>query len=387
LDKRNGIALRYWHRHARADRRSPGLQQTPLMPTRRPPPRYRSAAKIAWQRLWARQFDNAICWWIASGAAALLGMASPLRGRSLLIALAIAPVLVGMLHLIYEVLMLTMFGTTIGKSVFGLRLETKDGKRPEFVRVCRRSIGAWLQGSYAYVLFPLATLYAWNKSHEDLRIKGVTAWDAHSETRVIGPLLPIWHVSAGAAMAIAAFGMVLTLQTSVRRDNTARMPANDPARSVAAGTIQPTPSSAASAASTPEGSVAAQTQNLQIGAIQSGNAVFPANSAQKSFAIAAPPGRPSASKSAEVLALWAEHTYPYLVADGAERRAMFAWMVAGTRVGLSRRAALALGIDTVVSGREGGSGVCWPTELPPDRIPKEPPGVPQAVVLGIRCDH
>jgi hypothetical protein len=50
---------------------------------------------------------------------------------------------------------------------------------------------------------------------------------------------------------------------------------------------------------------------------------------------------------------------------------MFAWMIAGTRVGLARGAALALGIDTVFSGRENGSGVCWPAELPPDRMPRK----------------
>lgn len=354
------------------------------MPTQ-PRPRTRSAAKIAWQRLWARQFDNAICWWLASGAAALLGMATPLRGRSLLIAIVMAPVLVGVLHLAYEVLMLAIFGTTIGKSVFGLRVETKRGQRPEFARVLSRSAGVWLRGSYAYVLFPLPQLYVWNKSHGDLRVKGVTSWDARSETRVIGPLLPIWHLSAGAAMAIAAFAMVLTLQVAARRDNAAIPLANEPAKSMAAGAIQPAPSSNEAAASASEKSLAAQMENLKIGAIQGGNAVYPANSPQKSFAIAAPPGRPAASKSAEVLALWAEHTYPYLVGDTPERRAMFAWMVAGTRVGMSRSAALALGIDTVVSGRAGGRGVCWPAELPPDRLPKAPPGIPQAVVLGVRC--
>lgn len=66
---------------------------------------------------------------------------------------------------------------------------------------------------------------------------------------------------------------------------------------------------------------------------------------------------------------------------------MFAWMIAGTRVGLPRGAALALGIDTVFSGRENGSGVCWPAELPPDRMPKEIASSPEKVVLGVRCER
>ena len=304
-------------------------------------------------------------------------MAPPVRLPNLLIAIAIGAMLVGVLHLVYEALMLTVFGTTIGKSVFGLRVQTRRGKKAEFSRFFRRSLGAWLWGSYAYVLFPLATLFAWKKSYDEFRLNGRTYWDKQSKTRVIGAVLPMWHLSAGAALAIAAYGMVLMSLTAGRTDNAA------PATS----RTEPMPSPADAAESAAAASAAAAANSAQIGAIQNGNAVFLANSAQKSFAIKTPPARPSASKSAEELAIWAERTYPYFVADGPERRAMFAWMIAGTRVGLPRGAALALGIDTVFSGRENGSGVCWPAELPPDRIPKEVASSPEKVVLGIRCER
>jgi RDD family len=304
-------------------------------------------------------------------------MAAPVRLPNLLIAIAIGAMLVGVLHLVYEALMLTVFGTTIGKSVFGLRVETRRGKKAEFSRLFRRSLGAWLWGSYAYVLFPLATLFAWKKSYDEFRLNGRTYWDKQSKTRVIGAVLPMWHLSAGAALAIGAFGMVLMSLTAGRADNAA------PATSRG----QPMPPPADAAESAAPASAAAAANSAQIGAIQNGNAVFLANSAQKSFAIKAPPARPSASKSAEELAIWAERTLPYFVADGPERRAMFAWMIAGTRVGLPRGAALALGIDTVFSGRENGSGVCWPAELPPDRMPKEIASSPEKVVLGVRCER
>src|SRR5450759_3298142 len=131
----------------------------------------------AWPRFWARQFDNAICWGIATGTASLLGMAAPVRLPNLLIAIAIGAMLVGVLHLVYEALVLTVFGTTIGKSVFGLRVQTRSGKKAEFTRLFRRSLGAWLWGSYAYVLFPLATLFAWKKSYDEFRLNGRTYWD------------------------------------------------------------------------------------------------------------------------------------------------------------------------------------------------------------------
>src|SRR5205085_11046557 len=113
---------------------------------------------------------------------------------------------------------------------------------------------------------------------------------------------------------------------------------------------------------------------------------FIADGPRKSFAIKAPAARPGAGKSTEELALWAERTYPYFLADGPERRAMFAWMVAGTRVGLPRNAALALGIDTVVSGRESARGVCWPVMLAPERIPRDVARDSNQGALGIRCE-
>ena len=339
-------------------------------------------AARAWPRFWARQFDNAVCWVIVTGMAGLLGIASPVRLPNLLLAIAIGAMLVGVLHLAYETLLLTLFGTTIGKSVFGLRVQTRRGRKAEFPRFFRRSLGAWLWGSYAYVLFPLATLFAWKKSYDEFRLNGRTYWDEQSKTRVIGAVLPLWHLSAGAALTIAAFGMVLMSLTAGRADKAAA--ARVGAESQAAGPMQTTPSAdaAASAAAT---SAIADANSGQIGAIENGVAVFFDD--KKSFAIVALPGRPSANAPAEQMARWAERTYPYFVGDGPERRALTEWLIAGTRIGVPRGAALALGIDTVVSGRQNGRGVCWPVLLPPDRIPKDVALHPEKGGLGIRCER
>jgi uncharacterized RDD family membrane protein YckC len=340
-------------------------------------------AELVWPRFWARQFDNAICWGIAAGTASLLGMASPARLPNLLIVIAIGAMLVGVLHLVYEALMLTALGTTIGKSVFGLRVQTRHGRKAEFSRFFRRSLGAWLWGSYAYVLFPLATLFAWKKSYDEFRLNGRTYWDKQSKTRVIGAVLPMWHLSAGVALTIAVFGMVLMSLTTGRADKAAA--ARVGAESQAASPIQPTPPSADAAASAPAASAIADANSAQIGAIENGVAVF--LDRKKSFAIVALPGRPSANAPAEQMARWAERTYPYLVGDGPERRALTEWLIAGTRIGVPPGAALALGIDTVVSGRQNGRGVCWPVLLPPDRIPKEVATHPEKGGLGIRCER
>lgn len=348
------------------------------MPTRQRSTRRRfhprTAAKLAWPRFWARQFDDAICWWLAAGTAAGLGMAAPLRGRDLLIAALVAPLVVGVLHLIYEVLALTILGTTIGKAVFGLRVETQRGKRADVKRLIDRSVGAWLLGSYAYVLFPLAASHAWKNSRDRLRAEGLTRWDAESETEVTGPALPFWHLSIGAALAVAAFAMVVLWQAT-GRDNIAAM-------AESSATMSPASGGSISSPSEPR-----PVPGAEIGAVQDGRAVFPPESTQKSFVIPVQAARPGTDKTIETLALWAEHTYPYLKQDGPERRAMFSWMVAGTRVGMSRSAGLALGIDTVIAGRENGRGVCWPADLPPGRSLTIAGGDPQQAALGIRCEH
>ncbi len=309
-------------------------------------------------------------------------MALPVRLPNLLIVITIGAMLVGALHLVYEALMLTVFGTTIGKSVFGLRVQTRRGKKAEFARLFRRSLGAWLWGSYAHVLFPLATLFAWKKSYDEFHLNGRTYWDKQSKTRVMGAVLPMWHLSAGAALTIAAFGMVLMSLTAGLAGNAtaARAGAEPPTASA----IQPTPQPADAAASAAATSAIADANSGQIGAIQNGVAVFLDD--KKSFAIVVLPGRPSANAPAEQMARWAERTYPYFVGDGPERRALVEWLIAGTRIGVPRGAALALGIDTVVSGRQNGRGVCWPVLLPPDGIPKDVAIHPEKGGLGIRCE-
>ena len=199
--------------------------------------------------------------------AGLLGLASPVRLSNLLIAIAI--------------------GATAGRSAASaLRNADADGVRHDArqvgVRTARSNAALAGKrnsplfppqpgvhgsgGSYAYVLFPLATLFAWKKSYDEFRLNGRTYWDKQSKTRVIGAVLPMWHLSAGAALTIAAFGMVLMSLTAGRADKTAA--ARVGAESQAAGPIQPTPPSADAAAPAVATSAIADANSGQIGAIQ-----------------------------------------------------------------------------------------------------------------------
>src|SRR5207237_10758241 len=100
------------------------------------------------------------------------------RGADLMLDLLYGPPLLGLLQLGYEAVLVTVLGTTIGKAIMGLRVETQYGRRVEFARACGRSGSVWLKGSYAYVMFPVLTLLAWNAAARDLKARGVTWWGA-----------------------------------------------------------------------------------------------------------------------------------------------------------------------------------------------------------------
>ncbi len=294
---------------------------------------------------------------------AALGVKLRTRGADLLLEALYGPPLVGLLQLGYEALLVTLLGTTIGKAIMGLRVETQYGRRVEFARACGRSASVWLKGSYAYVMFPLLTTFAWSAAARDLKLRGSTAWDAEWEIEVVGAPLARWHLALGATVAIALTGIVIALQTQVPG-----------ARETATGLTERASRPIAAPAATSGADVAAKTATADAQRFE------PA-----SFPVRTPPGRPDRNESAENLAIWAEKSYGFFAKDGPARRAMFAWMVAGTRVGLPRNHALALGIDIVVSGLESGHGVCWPAAKPPADAGST--GNVARLVSNLRCER
>ncbi len=297
---------------------------------------------------------------------AALGIALPIKRSDALIAWLYWPPLIGLLHLGYEAVSLTLLGTTVGKAIMGLTVRTQFGRRIEFARACGRSAGVWLKGSFAYVLFPALTLIAWTYAAGELKKRGSTSWDASWETEVVGAPVPAWRLGAGAALALAIAGVLLVLQISGpgKRD-TLLTSAKLPNRSITAATGTGANDRTASTADA------------------SRDAADKSSAGSIAFPITTPPGRPDMNRSVEELALWAERAYPFFVNDGPARRALFAWMIEGSRLGLQRNHALALGIDTVVSGLESGHGLCWPTAKPTDSSTPSS----SKPTLGIRCER
>lgn len=295
---------------------------------------------------------------------AALGVAPSIKSGDALIEWLYWPPLVGLLQLAYEAVSLTLLGTTVGKAIMGLSVRTQFGRRIEFARACGRSAGAWLKGSFAYMLFPALTVVAWTSAANELKKRGSTSWDTSWETEVVGAPLPAWRLGAGAALALTVAGVLLVLQISGPGKRDALLAsAKLPNRPISATAPAAANDSAATTAS-------------QAATDKSGGASI-------AFPVTTPPGRPDMNRTVEELALWAERTYPVFANDGPARRALFAWMIEGSRAGLQRNHALALGIDTVISGLESGHGLCWPTVKPPDsNTPSN--GKP---TMGVRCER
>ena len=116
---------------------------------------------MRWPRFWARQIDSSFCLAAALTIMAALGARLRTRGADLLLEFLYGPALLGLLQLGYEAFLVAVLGTTIGKAIMGLRVETQYGRRVEFARACGRSASVWLRGSYAYVMFPVLTTFAW----------------------------------------------------------------------------------------------------------------------------------------------------------------------------------------------------------------------------------
>lgn len=111
-----------------------------------------------------------------------------------------------------EALLLSMFGTTPGKAIFGLYVQVKDsgtrdkrGILPDFFPALGRSLGVWLIGYGAGL--PLFTMVTMTFGFFQLMTKGSVLWDRKYGTEVVLRPPTIWRF----VLAIALFLSLLLL--------------------------------------------------------------------------------------------------------------------------------------------------------------------------------
>ena len=191
-----------------------------------------------WIRFWARGLDESL---IVAAAVYLFATAWP-EG------LFYFPyVIVG--SMVLHPIQMTMFGTTLGKFVFGISVETEHGEPPSLGQAAAREFAVLLRGCGLNILFlPLITKIT---AYKKLLAEGATSWDRDQNLvvrhRPVGPLRWGAWVTASLALGLYIFAAAGDFKANglakadsfsgVRKVRAAVLPSDEPA---AQPTAQPT---------------------------------------------------------------------------------------------------------------------------------------------------
>jgi hypothetical protein len=137
----------------------------------------------AWSRFWARTFDTII---YAFPTGFLLGMAFPSffagptfnsPGGEYLAGILILPVV-----MIVDAVVISTFGTSLGKAIAGLTVEDLDGQKPRLENSLRRNLLVYGKG--LVLGLPLLCLVGYSSGYSAVKENGITSWDDETNTRV-----------------------------------------------------------------------------------------------------------------------------------------------------------------------------------------------------------
>ena len=325
-----------------------------------------NGATLAWRRLWARQLDFAICCALILPLGLLVGTMQLFMGAGPSSMLGLGILLTWLVLISYETLLLGALGTTLGKAVLGLRVESNSGARIDFDQGLRRSVGVWWHGSGAYLLFPI-TLVLWWMSYRRLRSTGSSSWDDACATQVVGGPISTWRTVFAGAIAIPVFALVLLFGAEAKKEWRQEIAREAPAsgdrshlaseasakapRPLAANIYDQFDKPDSSAASSPPARVSAHTLDTSITresvarATEFVDYVVIDSVARKMIA---PKGTdrgdwPSASDSYMDIRAWAMQRFPYLEGNGRIAQSLDTWY-AQISVGLLQQQGITSGV-------------------------------------------
>lgn len=134
----------------------------------------------AWQRFWARSIDLLIC--------TILVQFIPIKDEflsNIWLVFIVGFLLTGVVLVIYDGLLTSVFGATIGKMISGIRVQKLDGSYPDFGLALRRGYNVLVSGNWLYTFYPVSQLFLWPRLHKKFKETGTTSWDAKAGTEVI----------------------------------------------------------------------------------------------------------------------------------------------------------------------------------------------------------
>src|SRR5262249_42232269 len=135
-------------------------------------PHYNSSLLHPWRRYFARTIDICIFAIIASVLPALF---PEMEGDKPLRAFVLNFFISLVIYIVLEAVCLNVFGTTVGKSLYGIRVTTKTGERLRFFTALERSFLVWMRGLGLGI--PLVSLITLIHAHTSLSENGQSSWD------------------------------------------------------------------------------------------------------------------------------------------------------------------------------------------------------------------
>ncbi len=151
---------------------------------------------FAWRRFWARTIDYSCISILTSFVLAPVIVSSyPAFQRKLIELVSKSPVnfffliILGsvvtiMVSIFYEALLLTLLGTTLGKSLFGMKVKALDGARLSFATAFHRSFLVHAKGLWFMLGFPFLTIWPVARSYDFVRKAHEASWDQKCGTTV-----------------------------------------------------------------------------------------------------------------------------------------------------------------------------------------------------------
>ncbi|MGF7029788.1 putative RDD family membrane protein YckC [Paenibacillus mucilaginosus] len=130
-----------------------------------------------WMRYWARSLDLLLWTTMLEALLAALPVSVPLPAPKFLL-----PVLFALLWLPVESLLLSTWGTTPGKLLFGVKVRRTDSGKAQLTQALRRSMLLLWRGLGLEI--PVISLLTMLNAHHELHRHGQTSWDRDTGLQV-----------------------------------------------------------------------------------------------------------------------------------------------------------------------------------------------------------
>lgn len=129
--------------------------------------------------------------------------------------LLISFLVAGAVHIVFDAVLVTLFGKTIGKALLGLTVTNAHGP-VRFQVALRRALRVWARGNGCYMFFPLVPLLAWRAAYKAALASGETDWDRLCQTTVkqgqVGLLRFVGGGLLGLVSVLTAAGVAFVLR-------------------------------------------------------------------------------------------------------------------------------------------------------------------------------